>query len=214
MTQIDVSLTDYGVALECGWFAYVAGRSSKSDSLPRLAFATFFLSVALAALIGGTVHGFFLDERSIGYRVLWPSTLIAVGITALSGVYIGSALHFSGAAALYVKRFGLVFFAMYVLVVLIVRRDFLVAIVDYVPSLVFMGSAFLLSYRRRKTQALLIGFSGVCTMLLAAVLQQARVGINDRYFGYNALYHVLQALALWMIFVAAQESYVSEELSK
>ena len=54
-----------------------------------------FLSIAVAAVTGGTVHGFFLDEGSTGYRILWSFTLIVMGTTGLSGVHIGTALQFS-----------------------------------------------------------------------------------------------------------------------
>jgi hypothetical protein len=30
------------------------------------------------------VHGFFLDQSTFGYRILWPTTLIAIGVTAAS----------------------------------------------------------------------------------------------------------------------------------
>jgi hypothetical protein len=87
-----------------------------------------------------------------------------------------------------------------------VRRDFRIAILDYVPALVFLGVAFLLAYRRRKMPILLIGFIGVCTMLFAAAAQQAKIGIHPVYFDHNALYHVLQGIALFMVFLSARES--------
>ena len=48
--------------------------------LPLL-YAAFYLSIAIAAVAGGTVHGFFLDESSRGHSILWPFTLIGVGLT-------------------------------------------------------------------------------------------------------------------------------------
>jgi hypothetical protein len=91
-------------------------------------------------------------------------------------------------------------------IVLFIRGDFLIAILDYLPALVFLGGAFLLAYLRQKKPAFLIGFLGVCTMLCAAAAQQAKVGVDPRYFDHNALYHVLQAIALFMVFLAARET--------
>jgi len=213
MTQVDVSLTDYGLAAECVCFTYLFARLRTTASSLPFTFMAFFSSIALAAAAGGTVHGFFLDERSLGYRILWPFTLIVMGITALSGVHIGTALQFSPSKAVYINRAALAVFMAYVSVVLFIRRDFLIAILDYLPPLIFIGGAFLLAHRRQKKPAFLIGFLGVCMMLFAAAAQQAKLGIHPRYFDHNALYHVLQAVALFMVFLAALESSKSGSLS-
>jgi hypothetical protein len=215
MTQLDVSLTDYGLAAECVWFSFLMTRlrTANASSLPLL-FTAFFFSIAIAAAAGGTVHGFFLDESSRGYRILWPFTLIVVGLTALFGMQIGSALQFSRFAAAYINRGALAIFMAYCVLVLFVRRDFSFAILDYVPALVFLGVTFLLAYRRRNQSRLLIGFIGVCTMLFAAAAQQAKIGIHPVYFDHNALYHVIQGIALFMVFLAARESSKSAESGK
>lgn len=215
MTQLDVSLTDYGLAAECLWLAYLMARLrvTAASSLPLL-FAAFYLSIAIAAVAGGTVHGFFLDESSRGHSILWPFTLIAVGLTALLGVQIGSALQFSRPRAMYINRVAVAIFLAYCTTVLFFRRDFKVAILDYVPALVFLGVTFLLAYRRRNQPRLLIGFIGVCTMLFAAAAQQAKIGIHPVYFDHNALYHILQGVGLFMVFLAARESSKATESGK
>jgi hypothetical protein len=135
-----------------------------------------------------------------------------MGITALAGVHIGTALQFNRSVAIYINRAAIAVFAAYVLVVVFVRSDFLIAILDYLPSLIFIGVAFLLAHRRHNKSQFLIGFLGVCTMLLAAAAQQAKIGVNPRFFDHNALYHVLQAIALFMVFLAARESIQPQEL--
>ena len=211
MTQVDVSLTDYGVAAECVCFSYLIAHRPPGSFKFKSQFITFFLAVAIAAAAGGTVHGFFSNERSLEHLTLWPFTLIVIGITALTGVQIGVALQFSGTTAVYINRFALAFFLAYIVVVLFVREDFLVAIVDYLPGLAFMGSGFLVAYRRIRRPPLLVGFLGICLMLFAAAAQQAKLGINPQYFDHNALYHLLQAIALFMIFLAAREVIKSKE---
>jgi hypothetical protein len=212
---LDVSLTDYGLAAECLWFSYWMGRlqAETAFALPRL-FTAFFLSIAIAAVAGGTVHGFFLNESSLGNRILWPFTLVVVGVTAFIGVQIGAALQFPRSTAEFVNRGAAIISLAYCVVVLFVRRDFRIAILDYVPALVFLGVAFLLAYRRRKRPLLLIGSIGVCTMFLAAAAQQAKIGLHPVYFDHNAVYHVLQGIALFMVFLAARESSSLAESGK
>jgi hypothetical protein len=211
MTQLDVSLTDYGLAVECVCLSYLTARRHAGAAAFQRQFITFFLSVAIAAAAGGTVHGFFLNEKSLGYLILWPFTLIVIGITALTGVQIGVALEFSGSTAVYIDRFALALFLAYIVVVLFVRRDFLVAIIDYLPALAFMGGGFLFAYRRRRRPPFLVGLLGICLMLFAAAAQQAKLGIHPRYFDHNALYHLLQAIALFMVFLAGREAIMSRE---
>jgi len=174
MTQVDVSLTDYALTVECAWFACRMARLRTAKSSFRL--------------------------------VLWPFTLIVMGITALSGVHIAAALQFSRPIAVYINRVALAVFLAYIVVVLFIRRDFLVAILGYLPALIFVGEAFLLAHLRNKKPAFLVGFLGVCVMLFAAATQQAKLGIDPRYFDHNALYHFLQAIALFMVFLAARET--------
>lgn len=214
MTQVDVSLTDYGLAVECVCFAYLTTRLRTTAKPLRGAFMASFVSIAVAAAAGGTVHGFFLDESSLGFRILWPITLIVMGITGLAGVHIGTALQFSDRTRTNLNRIALVAFMSYVLIVLFVRRDFLIAILGYFPALIFIGGGFLLAYRRRRRPPLLIGFLGICLMLFAAAAQQAKLGIHPRYFDHNALYHLLQAIALFMVFLAAREAIISREFIK
>jgi hypothetical protein len=83
MTEPDVALTDYGLAIECALFSYLLYRRGGQQPL-RGWFVLFFASTGLAAFTGGTVHGFFLDVETKGYAILWPLTLVAIGITALS----------------------------------------------------------------------------------------------------------------------------------
>ncbi len=78
---------------------------------------------------------------------MWPFTLVVMGITALAGVHIGTALQFTRSVATYVNWAAIAVFAVYVLVVIFIRSDFLVAILDYLPSLIFIGVAFLFAHR-------------------------------------------------------------------
>ncbi len=211
MTQVDVTLTDYALALECAIFTFLLAPLRKSAPLVISWFMVFFSSIALAALAGGMVHGFFADTSSLGYRILWPLTMVLVGVTALSGVHIGTALQFTASTARHINRAAAGVFVVYCIVVLWISSDFLVAILDYLPAVVFVGVVFLLGYCRQERPSLLLGFFGICIMLLASGAQQAQIGISPRYFNYNSVYHSLQAIALFLIFIAARGSSRSQQ---
>lgn len=205
MTELGVTLTDYGLVCECVVFSCLLAPFRKTASSIPIWFMVFFSSIAVAALTGGTVHGFFPDISSVGYRILWPATLIAIGVTALAGIRIGIALQFADPVAGLIALAAYVAFVLYGIVVLFISSEFVVAILGYLPMVCFLGWAFFAAYRRHRRQAYLIGFLGVCTTLVAAVVQQAKHGIDPRYFNHNVVYHVLQAAGLFMVFIAARD---------
>jgi hypothetical protein len=98
------------------------------------------------------------------------------------------------------------------MVVLFFKQVFLVAIVDYFPVVLFLGWAFLAAFRRTRRTAFRYGFIGICVMLVAAGLQQAKLGIHPLYFNHNAVYHVLQAIGQFMVFIAARDACRHSEI--
>ena len=123
----------------------------------------------------------------------------------MSGIRIGTLLELTPEWARQVNRATILGLLVYVGVVLWISRAFLVAILGYLPAMVIFGAEVLMAYRREKKPAFLVGFLGICIMLLAAAVQQMQIDISARYFNYNALYHVLQGGGLFMVFVTARE---------
>jgi hypothetical protein len=202
MNEPDVTLTDYCLAIECALFAFLLYQKARKAPL-RFWFILFFVSTGLAALVGGTLHGFFLDPGAIGYHILWQITLIAIGLTAMATWTIGARLWFTPPIARQVSVLAAVEFALYVALVLVFTTDFLVAVVNYVPAAIFLLIVFSGLYANLKTPQLLAGVIGVVLTFVAAAVQTAGVALHQVYFNHNALYHAIQAFALLMIFRAA-----------
>jgi hypothetical protein len=206
MTEPDVALTDYAVALECACFAYSLWRSRKAPGPLSFWFITAFLATAVAGLAGGTVHGFFNPPGSVGHGILWPLGLVMIGVAALAFANIAAALRFTGTAVLAISRAAFFLFLFYCVVIVFFNDQFKVAIVAYLPAVLFLGWVFLERYRQTRRPAFAWGLAGIGITLLAAVVQQARIALHPRYFNHNALYHTLQAAGLFMIFLTARDS--------
>lgn len=204
MMEPDVTLTDYALALEGVLFLVLLRRGQARPGRLRSWFSLFFASVSAASLCGGTVHGFFLDEQTLGYAILWPTTLLAIGVTALSAWTIGAKLLFSRRVARWVIVAAVVQFAFYSVVVLFRTEEFWVAILDNLPAVLFLLIALGLAYRREKHRSLLLAAGGLALTLVAALLQQLGVGIHPVHFNHNALYHGLQAVALFLFFLGGR----------
>lgn len=204
MIEPDVVLTDYALALECALFAWLLWRARKGGPV-SFWFALGFLATALAALAGGTFHGFFGDERSAAHRILWPMVLLMIGVGSLAFANVAAILRFARPAALAISRAALVLFFFYCAVIVFFNDSFVVAIIAYLPAVLFLGWAFLEQYSRTRQPAHAWGLAGIGVTLLAAFVQQARIALHPRYFNHNAVYHTLQAAGLFLIFLAARD---------
>ena len=204
MNEPDVVLTDYALGLECVFFALWLLAYGQADYPLRLWFIIFFVSIGLAAFMGGTVHGYFANEGTPGHTLLWVTTLIAIGVTALSAWAIGAHLYFSEAIAAWITRGAVIVFGLYCFVVLFVTRDFLVAIIHYLPATIFLLTVYVLVYQQAQETAVLSGLLGLILTFIAAGVQQAQLSFHPVYLSYNALYHVLQVVALFLIYWSAR----------
>ncbi|HSS66723.1 MAG TPA: hypothetical protein VLS27_20000 [Gammaproteobacteria bacterium] len=204
IAEPDVTLTDYGLALECAVFAVLLYRLRGSAGSARTWFTVFFAALSAAALAGGTVHGFLYDEASLAHQVAWNATLIAIGVVALSAWMIGSRFELVRRAGPLVRGTGIALFIAYCLTVLTVRNTFDVAIIHYLPAVFFLLVAFSASYLRSRKQYWLTGLIGLSLTLVAAGVQQLGIALHPVYFDHNALYHLIQAVAVLMLFVSAR----------
>jgi hypothetical protein len=199
-----VTLTDYALAIECAVIVLLLTRRDAGDRTLLLWFIVFFASTGAASLTGGTVHGFFPDATSYGRRMLWEATLLAILVTSLAAWNIGASLFLSTRGVTIVRSLAIVQLAVMSFVVLFVRRDFFIAIIAYMPAALFLLIALVAAYRSRRLPALRWGIAGLGLTFLAAAVQRLGVTVHPYYFNHNALYHLIQGIALWMIFVGAR----------
>ena len=204
ITEPDVTLTDYGLAAECALFTYLLYRWGDRQEPLRTWFILFFGSGGVAALVGGTVHGFFLGTETAGNAILWRATLVAIGVTALAVWGIGARIQFSPGVARWISIVAVVEFVGYGSVVLFITQTFLVAVLNYLPATIFLFTVLFILYTRARERQALVGLGGVALTFVAAGVQQGRVALHPIYFNHNALYHLIQAVALFMIFWSAR----------
>jgi hypothetical protein len=204
MTEPDVALTDYAVALEAALLIWLLPRGRGHANKLRLWFVLFFASVGAASVLGGTAHGFFLDAQAPGHAMLWTATLLAMGVTALSMWAIGATLLFSRRVVRWVLVAAAAQGVSYAAVVLFVSQQFWVGIADNLPAILFLLIALGVTARRHRQPILWLAAAGPVLVLVAAVLQQLRVGMHPVYFNHNAVYHVLQAVAIYLLFLGGR----------
>jgi len=197
MTEVDVSLTDYILCLEATWFAvaiHASGNKSDLATYLKITFAGF----AAASFLGGTSHGFFNTPDSAIYAPLWWSTLFFIGITATGFALAGLAL--LGTRTMhYGKKVTITALAAYLLAT-IFYQEFLLAIIFYIPATIVCMTGFFVANRRWTGRGISFGTAGILISLIAPVIQQLQISFHPVYFTYNAVYHVVLMLALFLIF--------------
>ena len=200
MTEPDVTLTDYLLTVEClacaGWLATTA-----TERPDRRRWATaFFVTTGLAAVSGGTMHGFFNAPDSRVGLLLWRVSLLSIGAAAASGGLVAVGLLFRAPHTIRSASHAVsVVYGGYALVVVLVHDAFWMAIAGYLPAALFLLVAV---HRHRAAggpprSGLIIW--GLVITFLAAGGQQAGVGLPALSLGHNAVYHLIQAVGLLFI---------------
>lgn len=182
-----MTLTDFGLAaLSFGFAAVLAGQGG----VPAL-FAGAFAALGLAAVLGALSHGWFIDRGRGAGTAIWIATMLAMGL-ANAFLWLVAARMF-GLAAPWGAVIAWGQFAVLAGLALFVTRNF------------FLASGFSLP----PTLAVLAGFAlggswlGVAGLVLAiaGAVQQA-LKIPGLGLSHNALYHVIQAVAFVLVFLA------------
>jgi len=202
----DVTLTDVGLALETAIFAAVLARTPTHRSRQRRWSIALFSAAAAASIAGAADHGFLRREGcKRGRDILQVTTLLALGASAVSLAAIGAEIGLPRAAARRLIASTTVVATAYGLIVLIGPRDFRIAMLAYVPSALFLLWILCRRYAHQRDRGSLLGIAAVLVALVAAAVQRLEIGLHPRYFGHNALYHVIQAASFALFFVAARD---------
>lgn len=203
MTELDVTLTDWAIALVAGVFAWRIRREGPPGPV-RFWLGAFFWSVAAAALLGGLVHGFFLDERTWGARFLWPATLLGVGVTAVTAWVVGARLAFGPAVARGVTAAAALVFAGYAGLVVFWRPLFGLAVAHYLPAVLFLLVVLVRVWRKWRDGRVGQAALGLGVILAGSWVQWRGIALHPVYFTPNALYHVIALAGLVLFFNGAR----------
>jgi hypothetical protein len=161
--------------------------------------------LASAALWGAIFHAFFPDRTAtpLGF-VAWLPVAVSILVVAAALLDVALAILIArltpGARRAIVLAYGTVFLG----VVLLIDESFSTIVLLYGPTLALaLAAAALEASRARSTGWTLIA-AGFALSAGAALLQQAGVAIHPVYFDHNAVYHVVQAVALVVLYLGFQ----------
>ncbi len=200
MREPDVTLTDFGLAAECAVCAAFLGFTPTRSKGLRTASLGFFVFQGLAAAAGGTVHGYCPDVQLPGCQFLWQLTLLSIGLTAFFGWMLAAGLLATGNAGRWLALAAVPQIALYAMLVIVVTQQFWIAFTIYLPTALLLLAAFCREWWIGH-RFLAVGAIGLALSFLSSFVQFMRIGIHPDYFNHNALAHVVQAVALVLIFL-------------
>jgi MFS family permease len=197
-----VSISDFALSALC---AVLATRLiSHNTEMHRVQkwFAVEIVAVAVAALLGGIVHGFVPDTDAFWGALMWRATLLFIGLTGMAGIMISSFLLCRPGTVERVRIGALLIFAVYCGIVLFEWQHFGVALAFYLPTAVLLFIAFLIRWRRKPDSFACDGLIAMTLTFIAGMLQHFRVAIHPVYFDHNVVYHLIQGFAMIFLYRA------------
>jgi len=200
-----VALTDFALAIECMIFVAILSAMGKWGVPFKTGFIFFFTCNAFASFFGGMMHGYFPDRQRGPGGIFWRGALISVGASTIAIWAIGTQLIFSADISNYATVVAFSAFLLYTVFLFSRVPPFSWAVIFYLPSALFMTVAFLIAYIRAGELEILYGLTGAFLTLVAALIQRRKIGLHSQYFNHNALYHVVQGVAFFMVFLAARQ---------
>lgn len=147
--------------------------------------ALAFLFTAAGSFFGGVYHGFAPVLTPLASLVLWKATVFSIGLASFF-LLLGS-----GRALAAIAIVKLVVYMSW----MIGHNDFVYVIADYGLTLLLVGIVQLV--RRGPSMPWVIG--SIVVSVIGALVQQSGFALH-RHFNHNDLYHVIQLVALWLLY--------------
>jgi hypothetical protein len=195
----DVVFTDLGLALFGAWLAWRLVAAGGRGVLGRGP-AVLMAGLASAAFWGAIFHAFFpLDTETWPGFIAWIPVSLSIVVSAAALLELGLRALVSRLGRRARRRFVVVYAAAFAAVVLLVDESFTSIVRFYVPALlVFLVGAAARAVRTGDGWTWIA--LGLAVSAGAALLQQLQVALHPVYFDHNALYHVVQAAALILLY--------------
>lgn len=194
LAEPTTTLTDYAMAL-VGWAsaAWLARRAQGHVS--RRTWATGLVLVGVAAVLGGSLHGFAPVLSAGSKAALWRATYVMVGAANLAFlVGIAWAVFRPGK----VRLAAVVLFAIHFVVfcaLLMRAMDFALVIQDYAIVLAAFTVLAVHEWRRGSGAASWLA-AAISVSALGAIVQRSGFAFHV-HFNHNDIFHVLQSVGLW-----------------
>jgi hypothetical protein len=203
----DVVFTDLGLAVLGAYLAWRLCMAEGQSELSR-AGAVLMGALASAALWGAIFHAFFPDETATlpGF-VAWLPVAFSILIAAATMLELGLRILVPRLPSRVRRSIVAIYAVAFAAVVLLVDESFASIVRFYMPALLLLVIAAAQQATRSRSVGWTLIASGLFMSAGAALLQQAGVSIHPVYFDHNAVYHVIQGIALVFLYLGFRRAH-------
>ena len=192
-------ITDY---LLGGWTFYLAfkliRKGMRVSQRSIILWGLSFVATGIAALIGGTSHGFALYFGTMTKAVIWTATLISIGFASLFLLSAAIITTFKKPLRdwlIAATALKFILFAVWI----VSHSEFKYVIYDYVPAMIGVLTVQVYGKYSRGDKSAVWIISGILVSFGAAAVQQSGFTLHE-HFNHNDLYHVIQMGAIYMLY--------------
>ena len=202
----DVVFTDLGLAILAAWLGWRLWTGTPPRTLAR-AGVLLLGGLASAAFWGAIFHAFFpADTATLPGFIAWIPVSLSILVVGATLLEVSLRLLAPRLAPPIRRSLVAVYAAAFAVVVLLVDESFSSIVRFYVPPLLLFLVAAVRQAIRDGSAAWTLIAAAFTVSAGAAVLQQTEVSIHPVYFDHNAVYHVVQAVAVVLLYLGFQRS--------
>jgi hypothetical protein len=135
--------------------------------------------------------------------VLWRATMLGLGVTTVAAWAAGAYALASPYVARWIVGVAAAVFLAYAVAVVAGPAGFFLAVAHYAPAALFLLFALARVAWRTGVRPVGLGAVGLVVLLAGSSVQVLQVAIHPVYFTHNAVFHVIQMIALALLYPAA-----------
>lgn len=191
-------LTDYTLAGVTGWLGWLMFRKREGQAV-RWFWALAFAALTVAAVLGGTHHGFAPRLSDGTLHLLWKATVLAVGIANFALLAASTIAVTAGR----IRKFLIALAAAKLALFsgwMLAHDEFIYVIVDSGVAMIAIAVLHGGSVMRNNDRASLWVLGGIVVSVLAAGVQASGFALH-RHFNHNDLYRVIQIAAMTLLYI-------------
>lgn len=197
----DVVYTDLGLAALGAYLAWRLWKARRSGFLARAGFV-ILAGLASAALWGAIFHAFFpANSTTRAGFIAWIPVSLSIVVVATTLLSLALRMLTSRLSPAVRKPLVAMYALSFAFVVLFVDESYGTIVRFYGPTLVLFLLAAIVQALRGGGSAWWMLALSLSLSIVAALMQQAEWSIHPVYFDHNAVYHVVQGVAIVFLYL-------------
>jgi uncharacterized protein DUF6962 len=196
----DVVFTDIALAILGAYLGWRLWKMPGKKTLPR-AGGLLLGALASAAFWGAVFHAFFpAGTATLSGGLAWSPVVLSIVVAAAVMLELALRILVPRPSSSIRRYVAMTYATSFAVVALLLDQSFTSIVYFYVPALLLLLVAAGQQAVRSRSAGWILVTTGLLMSAGAAVLQQARVAIHPVYFDHNAVYHVVQSIAIVFLY--------------